>query len=133
MMETLTDPEIWKYLSIPVIAALIGWITNWLAIKLTFYPLNFIGIPPFLGWQGIIPSKAEKMARISVDATISKIGTVQEISEYIDPRVLSQYIVNNTIPRTEEYVHAGRAPHLLGKPSGTGPQHGAQAHEETGG
>ena len=104
MMETLADPEIWKYLSIPVIAALIGWTTNWLAIKLTFYPLNFIGIPPFLGWQGIIPSKAEKMARISVDATISKIGTVQEIFEYIDPRILSQYIVNNTIPRTEEYV-----------------------------
>jgi len=103
-METLADPEIWKYLSIPVIAALIGWTTNWLAIKLTFYPLKFIGIPPFLGWQGIIPSKAEKMARISVDATISKIGTVQEIFEYINPRILSEYIVNHTVPRTEEYV-----------------------------
>ena len=103
-METLADPELWKYLSIPVIAALIGWTTNWLAIKLTFYPLKFIGIPPFLGWQGIIPSKAEKMARISVDATISKIGTVQEIFEYINPRILSEYIVNHTIPRTEEYV-----------------------------
>ncbi|PAU77847.1 hypothetical protein CK501_14240 [Halovibrio salipaludis] len=104
MTDLFTNPEFWKYLSIPVIAALIGWITNWMAIKLTFYPKEFIGIRPFLGWQGIIPSKAEKMARIAVDSTIAKIGTVQEIFEYIDPRVLTQYIVDHTVPRTDEYV-----------------------------
>lgn len=104
MMDLFSTPEFWKYLSIPVIAALIGWITNWMAIKLTFHPKEFIGIHPFLGWQGIIPSKAEKMARIAVDSTIAKIGTVQEIIEYIDPRVLTQYIVDQSIPRTEEYV-----------------------------
>mgnify|MGYP007000240031 len=58
MTDLLTNPEFWQYLSIPVIAALIGWSTNWLAIKMTFYPLEFIGKPPLLGWQGIIPSKA---------------------------------------------------------------------------
>ena len=104
MMDLFTNPELWKYLSIPVIAALIGWVTNWMAIKLTFHPREFIGIRPFLGWQGIIPSKAEKMARIAVDSTIAKIGTVQEIFEYIDPRVLTQHVVDHTVPRTEEYV-----------------------------
>ena len=103
-MDLFCNTELWKYLSIPVIAALIGWITNWLAIKLTFYPMEFIGIRPWLGWQGIIPSKAEKMARIAVNATIAKIGTVQEIFEYIDPRVMTQYVVDHSIPRTEEYV-----------------------------
>jgi len=60
MMDLLANPELWKYLSIPVIAALIGWITNWMAIKLTFYPLDFVGIRPFLGWQGIIPPRPRR-------------------------------------------------------------------------
>lgn len=104
MSELLHNVEFWQYLSIPVIAALIGWITNWLAIKMTFYPLEFVGLRPIWGWQGIIPSKARKMAAKSVDATISKIGTVQEIFEQIDPHVLAEYVIHNVEPRTEEYV-----------------------------
>jgi len=104
MTSLFNSPEFWQYLSIPIIAALIGWSTNWLAIKMTFYPLEFIGKPPLLGWQGIIPSKARKMAAISVDATISKIGTVQEIFQQIDPKLLATHIVHSVDPRTEEYV-----------------------------
>ncbi|PCM44815.1 DUF445 domain-containing protein [Marinobacter sp. ANT_B65] len=104
MTDLLSNPEFWQYLSIPVIAAFIGWTTNWLAIKMTFYPLEFVGKPPLLGWQGIIPSKASKMAAISVDATISKIGTVREIFQQIDPKVLATHIVYSVDPRIEEYV-----------------------------
>lgn len=104
MSELLHNVEFWQYLSIPVIAAVIGWVTNWLAIKMTFYPLEFIGIRPIWGWQGIIPSKARKMAAKSVDATIAKIGTVQEIFDQIDPHVLAEYVIHNVEPRTEEYV-----------------------------
>ncbi|QSP94896.1 hypothetical protein LPB19_00250 [Marinobacter salinisoli] len=104
MTSLLTNPEFWQYLSIPVIAALIGWTTNWLAIKMTFYPLEFIGKPPIFGWQGIIPSKARKMAAISVDATIAKIGTVDEIFQQIDPKVLATHIISSVDPRIEEYV-----------------------------
>ncbi|WP_404364638.1 DUF445 domain-containing protein [Marinobacter sp.] len=104
MTSLFSQAEFWQYLSIPVIAALIGWITNWLAIKMTFYPLEFVGKPPLLGWQGIIPSKARKMAAISVDATISRIGTVREIFDQIDPRLLAAHIVHSVEPRTEEYV-----------------------------
>jgi len=104
MMDLLHNTAAWQYVSIPVVAALIGWITNWLAIRMTFYPLEFIGIRPFWGWQGIIPSKARKMAAKSVDATISRIGTVREIFQQIDPRVLAAYIIETYDPRVEEYV-----------------------------
>lgn len=93
--DILSHPLFWQYASIPLIAALIGWITNWLAIKMTFQPLEFIGIRPFLGWQGIIPSKAAKMADIAVDATIAKLGTVSEIFAQIDPTILAEYIVHS--------------------------------------
>jgi hypothetical protein len=43
------DVEWLRYASIPVIAGLIGYGTNWLAVKMTFAPLEFLGIPPYLG------------------------------------------------------------------------------------
>ena len=93
-----------KFLSIPVIAGLVGIVTNWLAIKLTFYPLKFRGIRPFLGWQGIIPSKARKMASISVDSTLSRLGTVSEIIEQMNPAIIAEHILSTLEPRLEELV-----------------------------
>lgn len=59
--------ETYAYILIPLISAIIGYVTNVIAIKMTFYPLEYKGIRPFFGWQGIIPSKATKMAEKSVD------------------------------------------------------------------
>ena len=50
-------------LLIPFIAGFIGWFTNWLAVKATLYPVEFVGIPPAFGWQGVIPKNAEEMSR----------------------------------------------------------------------
>ena len=44
------------------------------------------------------------MAAISVDATISKIGTVSEIFGQIDPKLLASHIIKTVEPRVEEYV-----------------------------
>lgn len=49
-------------LAIPFVAAFIGWLTNWLAVKALLYPVEFIGIPPLLGWQGVMPKNAEEMS-----------------------------------------------------------------------
>ena len=65
-----SNAEIFLYLSIPITSAVVGWITNVIALKMTFYPLEFIGLKPFLGWQGIIPSKAAKMSKISWQSRI---------------------------------------------------------------
>jgi uncharacterized membrane protein YheB (UPF0754 family) len=96
--------DLLKLSSIPIIAALVGWMTNWLAVQLTFYPIKFMGIRPIFGWQGIIPSKARKMAELSVDSVLSKLGTVTEIIEQMDPKTISAYILGNIAPRNEELV-----------------------------
>ena len=41
---------------------------------------------------------------ISVDSTISKISTVQEVFQQIDPNILAQHIVDSFLPRAEDYV-----------------------------
>ena len=91
MIDFFTEYKlIFLYISITFTSAFVGWITNVIAIKMTFYPLEFIGIPPFLGWQGIIPSKAIKMSSISVDLWTSKLVNVKELFEQIDPKQVAR-------------------------------------------
>lgn len=96
--------EFFATLSIPVVAGLVGWMTNWLAIQLTFYPLAFTGIRPVLGWQGIIPSKARRMASLCVDATLSRIGSVNDVVEQMDPQLIVTHILQTLRPRIPELV-----------------------------
>jgi len=103
-MPSFISIETLQFLSIPLIAGLVGWATNWLAIQLTFYPINFLGFKPWLGWQGIIPSKAKKMATICVDSILSKIGTVSEIVDQMDPQIIAQHVLDDLNPRIEEIV-----------------------------
>lgn len=98
------DIEFWKYLSIPVVAALVGWGTNWLAVKMTFYPVEPWGKPPFFGWQGIIPSKAAKMGAVTADSTLSRLGTLQELLNRMDPEMIADHLVDSVEPRIEAYV-----------------------------
>jgi len=84
----------WKYFIIPWIDGFTGYITNVLALQLTFWPIEPLGCvlfriknqPWFLfGWQGIIPTKARKMACISFDLITTKILDIQEIFNQVDP------------------------------------------------
>ena len=76
--------ELLPFLAIPFISSFIGWITNVIALKMTFYPLEYIGIQPF-GWQGIIPSKSGIMAGKAVDLLTAKLLDVKEIFSRLEP------------------------------------------------
>src|SRR5699024_10494062 len=93
MLEAIfSHPDFWKYVSIPIVAALVAWATNWIAVQMTFYPIEFFGIRPIFGWQGIIPSKAEKMAGILVDQTLSKIGSIEEFFQQMEPEKIAAHL-----------------------------------------
>ena len=49
-------------LLIPVIAGLVGWFTNWVAVRMTLYPVEFRGVGPF-GWQGVVPANVDNLSR----------------------------------------------------------------------
>lgn len=73
------------YLAIPLTSGVIGWGTNVLAIKMMFKPLDFVGIRPVFGWQGIIPARAPKMAAICVDLMTAKLLDIEQVVERIEP------------------------------------------------
>jgi uncharacterized membrane protein YheB (UPF0754 family) len=102
--QTIYSVDFWKHFSIPFVAGFIGWITNWVAIRLTFRPLEFVGIRPFLGWQGIIPSKAGKMARIFVDRTMFRLGTLKEVFQHMDPEKIAEHVAAIMDRRLEAYT-----------------------------
>ena len=57
----------WKTWTVPLIGAFIGWITNWLAIKMLFHPRKPIKIL-FITFHGIFPKNKPRIAQ--------KLGTI---------------------------------------------------------
>ena len=97
------------YLLIPCIAALVGWITNYMAVQMIFYPIQFRGIPiwrrdeiplGFLGWQGIVPCKTRKMSSAMVEMVTSQLMSVQEVFGRLDPKAVSKILA----PRVPQLV-----------------------------
>ena len=71
-------------LLIPLIAGFIGWFTNWLAVKATLYPVEFVGIPPAFGWQGVIPKNTEEMSQSFSKLIHDKLVDMEKIFADID-------------------------------------------------
>jgi uncharacterized membrane protein YheB (UPF0754 family) len=79
-MELLTlIQDNWIVLLIPLISALVGWFTNVVAIKMMFHPIEFVGIPPYLGWQGVIPANALRLAKVSNALITQKLLSLRQL------------------------------------------------------
>jgi len=81
--------NITSIISIPVISALIGWGTNYLAVKMIFRPKNPIN---FLGFKlhGLIPKRQKELA-INVAETIhDKLFSLDDITGSLTPEDLSR-------------------------------------------
>ena len=84
--------------TLPFIAALIGWFTNWIAVKMLFHPRKPIKIL-FFSIQGVFPKRqkalAEKLGTMvanelfSVDDVIAQLkgGNNEKIMEFIDVKI----------------------------------------------
>ena len=80
-------------------AGFIGYITNVLALEMTFRPIEFFGPELFrlpgqpwglFGWQGIIPTKAEKMASVCFELMTTKLLNLNEIFDRLEPAKFSE-------------------------------------------
>jgi uncharacterized membrane protein YheB (UPF0754 family) len=102
------------YLFIPIIAALVGWFTNWLAVQMIFYPIQYRGWNIYrpnseqplglLGWQGIIPCKTRTMTNALVDMVTSQLLTVSEAFARIDPKYIATALSPSLLPLTRDIV-----------------------------
>ena len=110
------NPELLRAITIPIFTGVIGYVTNWSGVLMLFYPLRFHGwrIPGLaalvslaprkvqeipgamhggIGWQGIVPSRAAKMASLAVDTGIAKIGNPTDIYRELEPDRIAEHIL----------------------------------------
>ncbi|WP_375492512.1 DUF445 domain-containing protein [uncultured Jatrophihabitans sp.] len=111
--KTLVD-----LISIPLFTGVIGYITNWTGVLMLFRPIKFHGprvpgmrilfpllprrvqILPLvrydgrLGWQGIVPSRADKMASIAVDKGLLKLGDVSDFYRELEPERIAEHLAS---------------------------------------
>ncbi|HEY2167182.1 MAG TPA: hypothetical protein VGH01_08455 [Jatrophihabitantaceae bacterium] len=103
-------------ISIPLFTGVIGYITNWTGVLMLFKPLRFYGVHvpglrvlfPALprrvqvlplvrydggvGWQGIVPSRADKMASIAVDKGLAKLGSIGDFYRELEPDRIAEHL-----------------------------------------
>lgn len=99
----------------PVTYGFAGWFTNMVALKMTFYPLKFIGIKPFFGWQGIVPRKATGLALKSVQMLQEKLINVGDFLEKIDMHTVAESFkpaLKETIPDAIDHMTDALSPEL---------------------
>lgn len=129
MLEAISNfiNYLWEHPSItllPLISAIIGWGTNVLALKMTFYPLEFIGftfkgfeaigwkgLPP-IGWQGIIPSKAESMASKATDMITTKLIDVEDQFARINPAIVAKEMESSILRLAREITNDVMTQHI---------------------
>jgi len=95
------------YCMIPLVAALVGWVTNYLAVKMIFYPIKWRGIRFWskraseaeeptqvgLGWQGIVPANTCRMSISMVNATLTQLIQLEEIVQRLDPEIVADILL----------------------------------------
>ena len=94
--------------TLPLVAAIIGWFTNFLAVKMLFHPREPVNLF-FFKIQGIFPKKkdvlAERIGKLVADDLLS----MRDIEEILNqPEHVSQ--INRTIEEKLEYYLANTFP-----------------------
>jgi uncharacterized membrane protein YheB (UPF0754 family) len=73
------------YVSMPFVAAFVGYTTKLVALQMLYRPIEFVGIGPF-GWQGVVPRRAGKTASLTIQMLTDKLLKPEELLEKIDAK-----------------------------------------------
>lgn len=101
------------YLSIPLLGAVIGWITNVLAIKLIFRPHKPWKIP-LINYtvQGLIPKRKEEIAKTLGKVIEQELISLEDILEHLKAKEIQQQVIEVIVPLIRQAV-LNRLPPLI--------------------
>jgi len=83
--------DLYLFLAVPIVTALVGWGTNWAAVKMIFHPAEFKGIGP-IGWQGIIYRSAPILAAGVGDMLSKQLMSSKEMAEKLDTKDIQDFV-----------------------------------------
>jgi hypothetical protein len=91
-----------EFISIPCVAAFVGVIGNWMGVKMLFYPIQYVGLDlkrwpdtPYglFGWQGVVPTKTEIMAKRLVKIVTERLLSLDEAFGRLDSNELGRLLL----------------------------------------
>lgn len=112
------------YLSVIVIAGLVGYLTKVVAIEMMFKPIDYWGVhlgPVPLGWQGIIPMRAAHMTSVASNKIVADLMTPAEVWSKIDPEQVMKEIrepLMDSLDAITQEVATSIAPEVWGNMPG---------------
>ncbi|MBL8726641.1 MAG: DUF445 family protein [Planctomycetes bacterium] len=98
-------PDLWTWLTLPAIGALIGWGTNWLAVKMIFRPIRPVR---FLGLriQGLVgrrqPDLAKAIGRVVGNHLVEHKDVVKSLNKLDFSGVLNGVLDRGLGPKIQE-------------------------------
>ena len=98
-------PDLWTWITIPAIGALIGWSTNWLAVRMIFRPIRPVR---FLGLriQGLVGRRQQELAaaigRVVGNHLVEHKDVVQSLNELDLAGVLGRVLDTGLAPKIRE-------------------------------
>lgn len=82
----------WLFLLVmPMVGALIGWLTNHIALWMLFHPYRPVGIGRFK-WQGVIPRRREQLAESLSAALEDHLLTLEDQQAILDSVDIEQHL-----------------------------------------
>jgi uncharacterized membrane protein YheB (UPF0754 family) len=93
------------YASMPFVAAAIGYVTKRVAIEMMFRPVDFTGLRGTpIGWQGVLPRNAARMATTAVRLLTGNLISIPEIFARLDPQRLAKEVEEPLVQLVDELV-----------------------------
>ena len=115
-----------EFVSIPCVAAFVGILTNWLGVKMLFYPIEYTPLPgldvyrcqdetthqltPYgvCGWQGVVPCKTNPMAKRLVHIITTKLLSLEDVFQRLDAPTLSALLTPAIVDALQEHTVLAR-------------------------
>jgi uncharacterized membrane protein YheB (UPF0754 family) len=89
--------------TLPLIGALIGWFTNYIAIKMLFHPRDEVRLF-FIPIQGVFPKRQKDFARKLGQIVSEELVSVQDITKHLKEKATSDAILHHISLRLEEGI-----------------------------
>lgn len=104
------------FLLMPATGALIGWLTNWLAIKSLFHPRQSIRLGP-IKLQGVVPKRQKELAASIGQIVEEELVTVKDLTQRLQDEPVKDHILGQILVQVEEAL-TEKLPRLV-RPLGT--------------
>lgn len=99
------------FILMPITGALIGWVTNLLAIKSLFHPRRPISIGPWV-YQGLLPKRQRELASSIGKIVEEELLTAKDLSQRIQAGPVKDRLISEVMLQTEVYL-AEKLPRVL--------------------